>query len=146
MSGGSGGMAGGGMGGMGGMTGGMGGMGGGGMGGMGTDAATFTEVYEIIEMKCGGGSFGCHVMGESGGLDMQSQDAAYASLVGVASENCGDSEIRVVAGDADASLIIKALMGTACSEVDQMPKDRDPLSADEIATIREWIEDGAMDN
>jgi hypothetical protein len=66
---------------------------------------TFTEVYDIIELKCGGGDFGCHVMGESGGLNMSSQEEAYTNLVDVDGENCPDK--RVVAGDADASLIIE---------------------------------------
>jgi hypothetical protein len=152
-SGGMGGMTGGGAGGMTGGTGGMGGTTGGmgGMGGMGggepdasmTDTATFTDVYAIIEMRCGGGDFGCHVMGMSGDLNMQSKMNAFQNLVGVDSEEC-NGETRVVAGDADGSLIIKALQGTAC--FDQMPLDRDPLPEEEIATIREWIEAGAMNN
>jgi hypothetical protein len=146
MTGGTGGMTGG-MGGMGGMTGGTGGMTGG-MGGMGGTggmdaAATFTDVYAIIEMRCGGGDFGCHVEGDPGGLNMNSKMEAFDNLVGEASEEC-DGETRVVAGDADASLIIKALQGTAC--IDRMPDGRDPLPADEIATIREWIEAGAMND
>jgi hypothetical protein len=162
MTGGAGGMTGGagGMttGGMGGMTGGMGGMGGmtGGMGGDTPDsgepdssmtgAATFTDVYAIIEMRCGGGMFGCHVMGESGMLEMHDKMQAFENLVGEASTNC-DGETRVVAGDADASLIIQALEGTAdCEDIEQMPRGRDPLPAEEIATIREWIEAGAMNN
>jgi hypothetical protein len=141
-------------GGMGGMTGGMGGMTGG-MGGMtggmgggepdagGGDSATFTEVYSIIMMKCGGAS-GCHIAGSSGGLSMANKATAYTNLVGIDSEEC-DGEKRVIAGDADNSLIIQALEGTADC-VDQMPRMRTPLSEDEIATIREWIDDGAMNN
>jgi hypothetical protein len=143
MTGGMGGMTGG----MGGMTGGMGGMTGGMGGGEpdagGGDSATFTEVYSIIMMKCGGGDFGCHVTGSSGGLNMNSKMMAFTNLVGIDSGEC-DDEKRVVAGDADNSLLIQALEGTAC--VDQMPRGRDPLSEDEIATIREWIDDGAMNN
>jgi hypothetical protein len=148
-TGGTGGMAGGGTGGTGGMAGGgTGGMGGdGGMGGgepdAGPDAPTFTDVYAIIEMRCGGGAFGCHVMGESGGLNMNSKMEAFESLVGVDSEEC-DGETRVVAGDADGSLLIQALEGTAC--IDQMPDGRDPLPEADIQTIRDWIEAGAMNN
>jgi hypothetical protein len=147
-TGGTGGSAGGGSGGTGGMAGGgMGGMAGGGMGGgepdAGPAAATFTDVYAIIEMRCGGGMFGCHVMGSSGMLNMQSKMNAFDNLVGVDSEEC-DGETRVVAGDADGSLLIKALEGTAC--IDQMPDGRDPLPEDEIQTIRDWIEAGAMND
>ena len=143
ITGGDGGMTGG----SGGMTGGSGGMTGGSGGGEpdagGGDSATFTDVYSIIEMRCGGGAFGCHVMGSSGMLDMQTKMNAFMNLVGVESQEC-DGETRVIAGDADNSLLIKALEGTAC--VDRMPDGRDPLSEDEIATIRAWIDDGAMDN
>lgn len=147
MTGGIGGMTGG----VGGMTGGASGMTGGSGGAAGStdaggdDDATFTDVFSIIQAKCGGGDFGCHVMGSSGELEMHDQASAYTNLVGVDSSEC-DGETRVVAGDADASLIIKALEGTACDNVDQMPRGRDPLSEDEIATIRSWIEAGALNN
>jgi hypothetical protein len=161
---GAGGMAGGGAGGMtggmGGMTGGAGGMTGGmgGMtGGMGGDTpdsgepdssmtggATFTDVYAIIEMRCGGGGSGCHVMGSSGGLNMQSKMMAFQNLVGVDSEECND-EVRVIAGDADNSLLIQALEGSADC-IDPMPRGRAPLPEADIATIREWIEAGAMND
>jgi hypothetical protein len=97
-------------------------------------------------MRCGGGDFGCHAMGTSGGLNMQSKMMAFQELVGVDAEEdeCND-EVRVIAGDADNSLIIKALEGTAeC--IEQMPDGRDPLPEEEIATIREWIGAGAMNN
>lgn len=115
----------------------------GGMAGAGMPAASFTDVYDIIEAKCGGGTFGCHVMGSSGMLQMHDQAQAFMNLVGKPSTEC-DGETRVVAGDADASLIIKAVMGTAC--VERMPRGRDPLSADEIDTIAEWINAGAMND
>jgi hypothetical protein len=83
-------------------------------------------------------------MGSSGGLNMNSKMMAFTNLVGVDAQNC-DGEKRVIAGDADDSLIIQALEGTAeC--IDPMPRGRASLSAAEIATIREWIDDGAMNN
>ncbi len=142
MTGGASGMTGGMTGGASGMTGGSGGAAGSTPDAGGDDDATFTDVFSIIEAKCGGGDFGCHVMGSSGELEMHDQASAYTNLVGVDSSECNGT--RVVAGDADASLIIKALEGTAC--VDQMPRGRDPLSEDEIATIRSWIEAGALNN
>jgi hypothetical protein len=154
MTGGAGGMTGGmgGMtGGMGGMTGGMGGMTGG-MGGGAPDAggegATFTEVYAIIEAKCGGGTYGCHVEDDGdfpNGLDMHDQANAYTSLVGVAAmtDEC-EGGMRVVAGDADNSFLVKAVEGTAC--IDRMPAGEDPLTTEEITTIRSWIEAGAMND
>ena len=67
---------------------------------------------------------------------------AYDNLVGVASEEC-DNETRVVAGDADESLLVQAVEGTAC--IDRMPDNRDPLTAQEIMTIRAWITGGAVE-
>ena len=128
--------AGGATGGAGGATGGAGGRGGAG----GAGAATFTQVYSIIMMKCGGGISGCHVTGSSGMLRMPNKATAHMNLVGVDSEEC-DGEKRVVANDAQNSTLVKAIEGRAC--IDRMPDGRDPLSANEIATIRAWIMAGA---
>jgi hypothetical protein len=51
-------------------------------------------------------------------------------------------EKRVVSDDADASVLVQALEGSATC-VQPMPLGGDPLSASEIATIRAWIEAGA---
>jgi hypothetical protein len=104
-------------------------------------APTFTEVYALIGESCGGGKSGCHVGGTSGGLEMPDADTAYEHLVGVASMKC-PSDMRVVAGDADASQLVQALEGTS-SCVKPMPLGRDPLSADAVATVRAWIDAGA---
>jgi hypothetical protein len=128
--------------GRGGMGGNAGGSGMGGMGGAGA-AATFTEVYAIIMMKCGGGASGCHVTGGSGMLRMPNKAMARMALVGVASEEC-QGEMRVVAGNAANSTLIKAIEGTAC--VQRMPQGRAALTADEIAKFKSWVNAGAMDN
>jgi hypothetical protein len=109
----------------------------------GAAAATLTEVYSIIMAKCGGGVSGCHVTGSSGGLRMPDKATARMNLVGVASGECR-GEMRVVAGNAAMSVIVKALEGTAC--FDRMPDGRTPLSADEIAKFKSWINAGAMNN
>jgi hypothetical protein len=115
--------------------------GGGGTGGNGGDGASFGEVYAIVAAKCGGPS-GCHVMGSSGGLAMPNAATAYDNLVDVESEECA-GETRVVAGDADGSLLIQAIEGNAC--IQRMPRGRAALTAMEIATFREWIEAGAAE-
>lgn len=46
----------------------------------------------------------------------------------------------VTAGDAANSLLVKSLYGNG---VDQMPKGRDPLSADQIKVVEKWVNDGA---
>jgi hypothetical protein len=103
--------------------------------------ASFADVYAIIGMHCGGGKSGCHVTGSSAGLEMPDARAAYDHLVGVASMKCA-GQMRVVPGDADASVLVQALEGSATC-VKAMPLGRDPLSADEIETIRAWIDSGA---
>ncbi|MBW3542588.1 MAG: DUF1549 domain-containing protein, partial [Planctomycetes bacterium] len=53
----------------------------------------------------------------------------------------GDRGKSIVAGKADESLLYLALVGKG--DVSQMPAEGPPLSADEIAIIRRWIEKGA---
>jgi hypothetical protein len=117
--------------------------GGAGMGGGGASGASFAQVYTIMMTSCGGGLTGCHITGSSGRLAMPNAAAAYDALVGVDSTEC-DGETRVVAGDADASLLVKVLEDTAC--VDRMPRGRAALSAADIATIRSWIDAGAAEH
>ena len=61
---------------------------------------------------------------------MHDARSAYDHLVGVASGKCA-GEKRVVSGDADASVLVQALEGSA-SCVKPMPLGRDPLSAPEL--------------
>jgi len=46
----------------------------------------------------------------------------------------------IEAGDADGSLLIEMV------SAGEMPQDKDPLPAEEIALIRAWIEAGATNN
>jgi hypothetical protein len=107
-------------------------------------SATFTEVYALISDNCSP----CHTEGSSGSLDMSSQANAYDSLVDQAAAGpaCGDSNlVRAVPGDAEASLIIQKLEGTAdCGA--RMPRNRAPLSEEQIAVFRSWIDAGANDD
>jgi hypothetical protein len=104
-------------------------------------SASFADVYALFAMRCGGGKAGCHVTGSAAGLEMPDARAAYDHLVRVASAKCA-GEMRVASGDADASVLVQALEGSA-SCVKPMPLGRDPLSASEIAMIRAWIDAGA---
>lgn len=106
-----------------------------------TPSASFADVYAIFAMRCGGGMSGCHVTGMAAGLLMPDARAAYDHLVGIASMKCA-GEKRVVSGDADGSVLVQALEGSA-SCVKAMPLGRDPLSASEMAMVRAWIDDGA---
>ncbi len=74
----------------------------------------------------------CH--GLEGGLGLSSFQAVVTG---------GLSGAPVVAGDSDASLLVKRMEGTV-SPV--MPPVGQPLSADQISVIRRWIDEGAHDN
>ena len=54
----------------------------------------------------------------------------------------GDTGALLVAGDAGKSLLIQVVEGTH-AEISRMPKKRDPLTPEQIALLRKWIEQGA---
>ena len=78
---------------------------------------------------------------------MSSAAEAYGNLVEEPADGprcAGDGRVRVIPGDPDESLLIQKLEGTQdCG--DRMPRNRDPLPAASIETIRDWIEAGAAD-
>ena len=74
----------------------------------------------------------CH--GFEGGLDLSSFQAVMAG---------GLSGTPVVAGDSDASLLVKRIEGTVPPV---MPSVGLPLSADQISLVRRWIDEGAKEN
>ena len=105
------------------------------------EAPHFEEVYAVLAQGCGGGMSGCHITGTAAGLAMPDATSGYASLVNVGSPKC-DGALRVVPGDADASLLVGVLEGTA-SCVKAMPLGRDRLDDDALDLIRTWIDSGA---
>jgi mono/diheme cytochrome c family protein len=54
----------------------------------------------------------------------------------------GDSGPAVVAGKAEDSLLLQAVLGTS-DMVSRMPLKQEPLSEKQVATVRHWIESGA---
>lgn len=92
------------------------------------DEALFrAKVAPILERHC----VSCHDDGQrKGGLSLESA----ASL-----QRGGDSGEALSAGDADASLLVAMIEG----EKPDMPKDGQPLAKEEVAAIRQWIQDGA---
>ena len=102
---------------------------------------SFTAINsEILTPSCGFSS--CHGGGEAG----LTVDAAstYLDLVNVES-TVVDGEIRVVPGDPDASYLIVKLEDSDRIVDDVMPPSN-PLDADAIERIRDWIAQGALDN
>jgi hypothetical protein len=102
--------------------------GGGGSGGRGP-APTFTMIYErIITPTCGGTQ--CHLKRPTPfGYDFSSKSAASASW-----------RADVLPGDADNSPMFQVVNFAI------MPKDRPPLSIEQLYLVYDWINAGALDN
>ncbi|MBL7965152.1 MAG: hypothetical protein JNM31_15060 [Flavobacteriales bacterium] len=102
------------------------------------DSAFFsTEVLPIFTAHC----WTCHP--DMANLDL-SAVGAYASLVGVTSNNYAPS-LRVTPGDPMASVLWHKISGLGTYGL-TMPPSGATLSAAELQTIRDWIEQGARDN
>jgi len=87
------------------------------------------EVQRIFNNRC----TGCH--GNDGGLTLTSYTTLMAG---------GNSGPAVIAGNADASLLVCRIEGNTCGQ--QMPRGSDPLTATQITLIRNWINQGALNN
>jgi hypothetical protein len=115
--------------------------------GGGATAATFTEVYsDILSPIC----VECHnptgVGGTDGKLDLSVQATAYTNLVGVAGagSSCSGKGTRVVAGDADMSLLYTKVTTPTCGS--KMPLGETALTDSQAAEIAGWINAGALNN
>ncbi len=127
---------------------GSGGNGGGGNGG-GADAGasvTFTEVYTmILQANC----LPCHSTGggnTTGKLNMSTQALAYTDLTNAtATLETGCNGKLVVSGNHAMSLLWEKLQAAPpCGK--QMPENKTPLTAAQMAQIAAWIDDGATNN
>ncbi len=86
------------------------------------------DIYPLVErrcVKCHGGEF------PSEGLSMES----YQSLM-----QGSQNGVVIVAGDANNSLLFEKV------ESGEMPKRGTDLTAQEIELIRQWINEGALNN
>jgi len=70
---------------------------------------------------------------------------ARQNLVNVASGEI-PALLRVNPGNPDSSYIVWKIEGRSGIQGDRMPLDLQPLSAEQIAAIRGWISDGALNN
>jgi len=88
-------------------------------------------VRGLLQRRCQG----CHQPAKRGGkLDLTTFEALAQG---------GRKGAELVPGKPDESLLYLVLTG---SEKPQMPKDENPLSAEEIELIRRWIAEGAKDD
>ena len=106
------------------------------------------DIQPIFSARCA--IPGCHVTATEANLGLVLKDAptSYANLVNVPSgEVTGDPPIlRVRPGDASGSWLIFLLEAGTTDDPLRMPKAGEPLSANTIQTIRNWIDQGAQDN
>lgn len=108
---------------------------------------TFTDVYTtILQPKCAS----CHAAGAPDKfMDLSTQAAAFQSLVGVSASGpaCSGKGTRVVAGDANDSLLFQKVSEAKPSCGVQMPYNGPPyLSAADQTKIETWINDGALND
>jgi hypothetical protein len=79
------------------------------------------------------------------GLDL-TPGHTYAFTVDVLASQCSDGTLRVAPGDPEHSYLLDKILGVDLCQGDSMPKNGAPLSAASVATISNWICQGAEDN
>ena len=92
-----------------------------------TLAPTDAAARAILEKNC----LGCHGPAQMSGLDLRQRDTILKG---------GKRGAAIVPGNAEGSLLYQAVAGKG--EL-KMPPGRPPLSTEELATIKQWIQDGA---
>jgi hypothetical protein len=104
------------------------GNGGGNGGGNGSTVSFAFDILPLFVQDC------IHCHGGAGGLSLESHAGVIAG---------GSSGAVVIAGDPNASLLVRRLDGR---RLPVMPLDGPPLTAPEIDRIRQWILEGALNN
>ncbi len=110
-------------------------------GGVSADPSFAGEIQPIFTSRCA--SQACHGASEQAGLKLTAGDARE-ELVDVASTS-EPAFLRVATGDADTSYVVIRLDGNQ-NVGGRMPQGGQPLGADDIQLIRNWIDQGAKDN
>ena len=104
------------------------------------------DVQPIFTKRCVVG--GCHTLGsEQAGLALD-VSVSYDELVGVLATSSVDSYQRVEPGNAADSWLIRRLLADPALRNGQprMPLAATPLTDNQIATIVNWIDQGALRN
>src|SRR4051812_42193442 len=88
-----------------------------------------TQIQPILKQAC----YDCHgPQKQKGKLRLDSRELALAG---------GGTGPAIVPGNSSASYLIKRVLGEG--DEDRMPIKRDPLTADQIALLKLWIDQGA---
>lgn len=107
-------------------------------------APTFSSIQQsVFNVSCA--ISGCHLGGGAAAQLDLSAGNAYANLVGVASVEI-PAVLRVEPGNPDESYLVQKIEGAPGIIGQQMPRGRDPLSAEQVEAIRGWIEAGAAND
>jgi len=100
---------------------------------------TFSNVQQIFNGNCT--TSGCHDSAtQQSGVNLSSYDAAINSV----GSQYGEKVIQP--DDAEGSPLVDKISSDNPQFGVRMPKDRAPLSDDQIDLIRQWINDGAQNN
>ncbi len=110
------------------------------------EPASFARVVrDVFSVSCATSS--CHNRNaRRAGLSLEDPVEAYALLVGHDPDNAAartEGLKRVTPGKPEASFLLTKLTGPNDEEGLQMPYGSDPLPADRVALVRDWIAKGA---
>jgi hypothetical protein len=94
------------------------------------------DVRPILDKYCAE----CHMPNKEGATKSGFQIDSYASIM----KGTKFGPV-IVPGSAESSTLYRLVAGEANPAIN-MPHNKPPLSADEVNTIRLWIDQGAMDN
>lgn len=106
--------------------------------------STFSSIQEnIFNKNCA--VSGCH-LGSNAPFELDlSEGKSYNNLVGIPSGEV-PALFRVKPFDAENSYLVMKIEGAPGIQGERMPRGRDPLPAEDINAIREWIALGAKNN
>jgi|GEM_PF-3237191 len=127
-------------------TGGDGATGGAGTGGA-ASTATFEDLTDTLTASCATTSM-CHGAGTPR-INFTNDAGLYGRLTTMNSARCANNKF-VTASDSATSAIVMAMSGAGCthsmgSATFIMPPSGDPVPADDIQTIKDWIDAGATE-
>lgn len=110
------------------------------------DPSFSADIQPIFSRRCATG--GCHTAASRQAGLVLAEGLAYDAIVNRPSTLSTEGLLLVAPGDAASSWIVR-MIGPDPALRDglaRMPLASEPLTANQIATIRNWIDDGAPDN